>query len=169
MTNHWPKQDPASMNAFYGCPDLNRDLRPDPEWERQNLVHITPPFPMVIAWDITNKVSTIAIHRKCGDSLMRILTRIGSEISQADADKFQINRLGGSYMFRPMRGAHALSIHSWAAAIDLSPELNAFGREYASRPNMMPDQVVRIFADEGWTWLGLARTPDAMHFQAAVL
>jgi hypothetical protein len=168
MKEAWPRQDPASMNAFYGNPDLHHDGRPDPDWERQNLVHVVPPFRMLIAWDVSKTVSTISVHRKCAASLDRILKRIAESFTTAEAEQYQINRFGGTYLFRMERGAPRLSIHSWAAAIDLSPAINAFGREYGSRPNMMPMKAVQIFKDEGWVWGSSFPTPDCMHFQAAL-
>ena len=165
--NAWPIEDSVSMNAFYGNPDANRDGLPDTSWEGENLMRVIPPYPMVLAWDISTKVRTISIHKKCASSLARVLKRIATEMSIDDINKYQLDRYGGAYMFRLMRGATALSVHSWGAAIDLSPGINSFGTDYGHKPNMMPMSVVRMFEEEGATWGGLWRRGDAQHFQFA--
>lgn len=164
--NTWPAQDTNSLNAFYGSPD-NGSGQPSPDFEAQHLVSIAPPYSMVLAWDISKPVFHIRVNKKCADSLLRVLTRIGQEVTAADREKYQLNRYGGAYSFRLMRGLGRLSVHSWGAAIDLAPELNPLGAEYGSRPNMMPQQAVRLFQDEGWGWGGQWRRADAQHFQAA--
>lgn len=167
MTN-WPKQNAAAMNAFYGSPDANKDGSPDVKWEAANLVSIKPPYRMVLAWDKAKEVKTIRVHKKCADSLMRILTGIKDHYgSQAAIERARMHLFGGVYNFRLMRGGSSLSIHSWAAAIDLDPERNGFGVKYDESKGMMPLAVVRIFKAEGWDWGGLWSKGDAMHFQAA--
>lgn len=168
--NNWPKQDPASMNAFYGCPNINHDAEADPDWVRSNVVYIPPPFRLVLAWNPEKVVTKIAIHRKCADSLTRILERIGREVPCDVAEKCQLHMYGGSFMFRTVRGdASKLSMHSWAAAIDLSTIINDLGTKWGDKPNMMPAAVVSIFEAEGWTWGGRFSRPDCQHFQAATI
>ncbi len=167
--NFWPKQDPLSMNAFYGDPDPDHGGVPDKKWEAENIVRIAPAYPMVLAWAPEQPLKTISIHCKCADSLIRILHRIHDEVSAADILKYQLDRYGGAYAFRPMRGAARLSVHSWGAAIDISPAINSFGAAYLSKGNMMPMNVVQMFRDEGWVWGAPWSTPDAQHFQAALV
>lgn len=162
----WPRPDISSMNAFYGNPDTNHDGSPDLRWEADNIMRVIPPYPMVLAWDTSRKVKTISIHKKCAKSLGNILAAIAKEFTPAEREQFQLNRLGGAYIFRPQRGSHNLSKHSWGCAIDLAPELNVMSWEYGIRQNMMPMKVVDIFAAEGWKWGGLWARPDAMHFEA---
>ena len=164
--NVWPKQDPISMNAFYGDPDSQDDGLPDITFESKYLTGIVPPYPMILAWNL-KPVSMIKIHKKCAESLLVSLTQIGSDFTVAEREKYHLNRLGGGYNFRLMRGGAKLSIHSWGAAIDLAPELNPMGAEYGSRPNMLPMKAVKAFESQGWVWGGLWRTADGMHFQAA--
>lgn len=169
MNNEWPFQDVNAMNAYYGDPDTNRDGHPNQIWEAENIMRVIPPYRMFLSWNPSQALKTISIHKKCAASLARILARIAAEIPPDDIEKYHLNRFGGAYNFRLMRGLNALSIHSWGAAIDLAPELNPMGVGYGNKPNMMPLSAVQIFKDEGWTWLGLCHRPDAMHFQAANL
>jgi len=162
----WPLQDRESMNAFYGDPDTNRDGIPDRKWESENLVRFKTPYPMVLAWN-DKPLQRITIHKKCYESLERILTRIGQEFTEEEIRRFQLNRFGGTYNFRMTRGGTRLSIHSWGAAIDLAPTLNPLGRTHDAASFMMPEKAVKIFESEGWIWGGKWKRPDGMHFQAA--
>lgn len=165
MTN-WPKQ--SEMNAFYGNPDTNNDGQPDKAWEAANLIRITPPYKLVLAWDTKRSVSSVLVHKKCGESLLRILTAIKAHYKTQEAiEAARMHLFGGVYNFRLMRGGSKLSIHSWAAAIDLDPERNGLGKTWVDGKGMMPTAVVKAFEAEGWVWGGKWSRPDAMHFQAA--
>jgi hypothetical protein len=164
----WPAGNAAAMNRFYGNPDSDRNGIPDRAWEDANLMAITPPYRMVLAWDAKTPVKTIRVHKRCAESLTRVLAAIASHYgSQTALEKARMHLYGGCYNFRLMRGGSSLSIHSWGAAIDLDPERNAFGRKYSERQGMMPMDVVHLFKAEGWTWGGTWSKGDAMHFQAA--
>lgn len=154
------------MNAFYGNPDGNSDGLPDPAFETQHLTYIIPPYPMVFAWNM-KPVLRIKLNKKCADSALAALARIGREFDAGERQEYGLDRLGGGYTFRMMRGIPRLSIHSWGAAIDLAPDLNPLGAAPGSRPNMMPPEAVEAFRAEGWAWGGDWRRPDPMHFQAA--
>lgn len=154
------------MNAFYGDPDSQDDGLPDIAFESKYLTGIIPPYPMILAWNL-KPVTTIKLHKKCADSALAALTQIGRDFTVAEREKYQLNRLGGGYNFRLMRGGANLSIHSWGAALDLAPELNPLGAEYGSRPNMLPMKAVEAFRAQGWEWGGLWHRPDPMHVQAA--
>lgn len=160
----WPGK--AGMNDFYGNPDVNNDGAADLDWQRKNLTIIAAPYLMFYAG---KQVRNITVHRRCSDSLSRCLTAIGEAFDPKERATYQLDQFGGVYNFRRKRGGTSLSVHSWAAAIDLAPALNAFGWAYGSRPNMMPKAVVEIFAAEGWEWGGLWSKGDAMHFQAAAV
>lgn len=164
----WPLQ--SQMNAFYGNPDADGNGVVDPKWERENIVSITPPYRMVLAWDVSKEVRSIRVHRKCADSLLRILNAIKAHYkTQAAIELVGLHLYGGCFNFRLKRGGSTLSNHSWGSAIDLDPAHNAFGVKYDESKGMMPMAVVKIFQAEGWVWGGPWRTGDAMHFQAARL
>lgn len=160
----WPSQAPAAMNTFYGDPDVNHDGVADLAWQKKNLTTIVPPYRMYYDGE---PVKRITVHKKIAVSLVRILTRIGETFDAAERKALQLDQYGGVNNFRRKRGGKGLSIHSWAAAIDLAPAVNGFGVRYNEAAGMMPMAVVRIFEAEGWEWGGLWSRPDAMHFQAA--
>lgn len=159
---NWPKQ--SAMLAFYGNPDVNGDGKSDAKWEADNLVYIEAPYEMFYDG---KPVKRIRCHKLVADSLLRILTRIGKEISAEDRKQYGLDQFGGVHNFRPKRSGTTLSTHALAIAIDLAATLNPFKVKYGSRPNMMPMAVVRMFEAEGWVWGGLWSNGDGMHFQAA--
>lgn len=167
MTNVWPLQ--SGTRHFYGDPDPDRDGVANRSWEDHNLVLITPPYRMVLAWDITAPVRKIRVHRKCEDSLLAILNNIADHFgSEQEIESNRLHLYGGCYNFRLMRGGTSLSMHSFGCAIDLDPSHNQLGKAYSEKDGMMPMAVVKIFEREGWVWGGRWHRPDCQHFQAAV-
>jgi len=163
--DYWPASDPASMNAYYGNPDKNKDGLPDRDWEAENLVKLEPPYQMEWSWG--GEVKSIRIHKKCADSLYSILEQILEHYGSEEAvRKARMHLTGGAYNFRLMRGsARSLSMHSWGSAIDLDPVNNGLGVKWKDNGKMMPMAVVEIFEAEGATWGGRWKRGDAMHFQ----
>lgn len=155
MANNWPKQDFASMVAFYGNVG-------------ESQVKLALPYPMKLAWDMTKTVHQITCHAKVHDSLGRILASILAHYGSATGvNKASMDLFGGCLNVRKMRGGNLWSIHSWGTAIDLDPDHNTMSmhREQAS----MSNEVIAIFESEGWVSMGRARNFDYMHFQAATL
>jgi len=162
---NFPSSDTDSLIEFYGDPDVNGDGRPDVKWEIENLVKIKPPYPMVWAWNDI-QVKTISLHKKCAPAFLKALEGIRDEFDPFDRKRYQLDRCGGGYNFRLMRGGNKLSLHSYGAALDLAPEINFLGRKYDAKLNMMPMAAVMIFQKQGLTWGGRWGRPDAQHFQA---
>ena len=153
--NNWPKQSAA--DAFYGTP-RGFNGKASVLWKAQCLTHVTPPFAMNFAGA---PVTRMMIHRKCADSLSRVLQAIwvASSQSQKKIDAWGVSEFGGSFNFRLMRGSNNLSMHAYGCAIDLAPRRFAMGH---TSPKFCGD-VLQAFGDEGW--VNLPR--DRMHFQAA--
>lgn len=170
MSTAWPRQDAASMNAFFGNPDADHNGVVDPAWEAANIVSIAPPYRMALAWAPAQPVKGIRVHRKAAESLQRVLSAVLAHYgSQAAIEAARMHLYGGAFNFRLKRGGHTLSNHSWGSAIDLDPERNGFGVRWQDGRGMMPTPVIEAFRAEGWTWGGPWSTPDAMHFQACSL
>ena len=154
MTNIWPKQDYASMVAYYGNVG-------------ENQTKLVLPYPMRLAWDTSKTVTKITCHSKVHDSLERILSNIYDSYSK-DLTAVKNDRLdlyGGCLNVRKVRGGSSWSIHSWGAAIDLDPDNNTMSmhRDQAK----MPKAIIDIFIKEGWISMGQSKNYDFMHFQAA--
>lgn len=153
--NTWPKQDYASMLAFYGNVG-------------ENQTQLALPYPMRLAWDTSKTVHKLTCHNKVHDSLGRVLANILAHYGSLEAiQQARMDLFGGCLNVRKVRGGTNWSIHSWGCAIDLDPDHNALNthRDHAT----MPPEVIRIFQAEGWLSLGAAKNYDFMHFQAAGL
>lgn len=161
----WPK--PHEVRSFYGNPDANADGQPDPAWEAANLMSITPPYRMVLAWDPTRRLRSIRVHKKCASSLLLCLNKISLLYgSEQGVEANRMHLFGGVYNFRLIRGGTRLSMHAYGCAVDLDPERNPLGKKYDEDAGMIPMAVVKIFEDEGWAWGGRWSRPDCQHFEA---
>jgi hypothetical protein len=149
--NPWPKTDQASLRKFYGNPG-----------DESNLVTITFPYPMYYDG---KKVTKTRVHRKCADSLLRILTQIGNRFSGNEEIIEEAEDYGGIYNFRPKRGGTSWSLHAFGAAIDLDADDNTFRASWPMVADM-PLEIMECFAREGWKSAGAFWGYDAMHHEA---
>lgn len=157
MSNIWPLQ--KDCITFYGNPA-------HAGWLQANTISVPCPWALHVG---ATPVSHITIHKKCAESLTRVLEAIweacGKDPAQIVALRY--DRYDGSYNFRPMRGSAAMSMHSFACAIDWDAADNAFH----STKHLFTDQSLLVvkFKEEGWIWGGdwTPGSQDAMHVQAA--
>lgn len=157
MTNQWPLQ--RDCPAFYGNPRL-------PGWLHANTVDVACPWPLHYE---RTPVSHILIHKKCAESLAKVLANVWDAVGKdpAKITALRYDRFSGSYNFRVMRGGTALSMHSYACAIDWDAEDNAF---HSQRHLFHDDSLLIVkFKEAGWVWGGdwSPGSVDAMHVQAA--
>jgi len=168
MTNAWPDQLVAgALDAFYGNPrGANGEV--DPAWVKANIVQV-PCWEMV---EDGKKVTSIAIHRLCADSLKRVLWEIWNHYGQDPAKLIAagLHEFGGSFNFRTNRNAPTkLSLHAYGAALDLAPTANPNDTKWQDNGTMLPMAVVRAFKAEGWGWGGMfSGVPDGMHMEASL-
>lgn len=157
----WPHQ--SDCDTFYGDPRGDAGGA-HTRWENENLTRIRPPFNMFYEgrW-----VSSLLIHRKCADSLHRVLSTIWLDANEDQSliDEWGVSVYAGCYNYRLIRGGNRLSMHAYGCAIDLDPERNGLGDRtpnFANHPH-----IIEAFESEGWEWGGRWSRPDGMHFQAA--
>lgn len=157
----WPLQ--KDCDRFYGNP-RGANGKPSAKWESENLVSIRPPYRMTYAG---KPITGIRVHKKCAESLKRVLARIWEAAGkdQATVDRWGVSIYGGAYNYRLMRGGNSLSMHSWGCAIDLDPARNGLGDQTPHFANV--PEVLAAFAAEGWEWGGDWSRRDGMHWQAA--
>jgi hypothetical protein len=164
---NWPREwIPGDLDNFYGDPRGTAG-RADPTWVQQNLTTIVPPWAMR---SDGSAVPRITIHKKCADSLTRILNAIW-EFTGRDPAKIKaahLDEFDGSYNFRMnVNSPSKLSLHAYGAAIDLAAAENPNGKPWRPDGRMLPHWAIDAFLAEGWCWGGdFSATPDAMHFQA---
>jgi hypothetical protein len=159
----WP-HDPQEKDGFYGNPRPVSDGNANPAWQAANLVPFT--FP----WTLKDPQQYL-IHKKCKDSLDRILAWIWDFVGrdQAKIAFYHLDETGGTFVPRANRNNPAvLSNHSYGIAIDLAPDQNPNRAAWVDQaPPHLPRFVIQAFKAEGWRWGGdFNNTKDAMHFEA---
>lgn len=155
----WPLQ--SAVVEFYGDPAISGG-KASPKWEAASLILITCPW--VLRYE-GQPVRGIRIHRRCADSLARVLDDIWNTCgrSQAEIDRIGMSVYGGSFNPRPGRGLKTWSMHAYGCAVDFDPARNGLGDATPA----MDRRVIEAFEREGWEWGGHWSRPDGMHFQAA--
>lgn len=150
--NPWPGTSQRELQRFYGSPG-----------DEDNL--IVMPFPHQMYYD-GKIVRSTRVHKKCADSLFRILDNIGDKWGGAmGAIQDASEDYGGCYNNRPMRNGSLPSLHARGAAIDLDADDNS---NLANWPLVadMPIEIIIEFSREGWTCAGPWWHRDGMHSQA---
>ena len=149
--NPWPAADQASLRNFFGAPG-----------GESRLVSIEFPYAMFYG---TKKVTTTRVHRKCADSLLRVLHAIKAKYGNDESIMEEARSYGGIFNFRTKRGGSSYSLHAYGAAIDLDVDDNSFRNSWPMQSDM-PLEIIEEFAREGWVSGGAFWGYDAMHFQA---
>lgn len=147
----WPASDQASLKKFYGNPG-----------DESNLVELVFPYP--VFYD-GKRVTKTRVHKKCKDSLLRILTAIGASYGKQHGIMEEAEDYGGVFNFRLKRGGSSYSLHAFGAAIDLDADDNTFRDPWPTSADM-PLEIMVEFAKEGWIAAGAFWGYDSMHFQA---
>jgi hypothetical protein len=129
------------------------------------------PFPFVTAWPPFARIKQFSCHAKVAAALTGIFADAATHYGEKEFRRLRLDRFGGCYNYRKVRGGTALSMHSWGIAVDLDPENNqlAWGRDKASFAKPEYEPFWKIVEAAGATSLGRVRNYDWMHFQFANL
>ena len=154
---------------FYGNPDADGDMKPDPGWEQRHIVGMRLPFPMKLSWGSHQVIAWVRVHKECAEAMMGALETfrdsVGADLIEANAwDSF-----GGLYHVRLKGGSKTqYSMHAWGAAIDINPHLGAM-HEFPTQPSELVEAFEASGAEWGGDWpLIYTGAPyDGMHFQFA--
>jgi hypothetical protein len=148
----------AQLFAKYGKPT---------ETGSQYLVTLKLPYPMVLAWDKSTKVTSIRCHKLVADKLKNIFEQILAAYGIDQIKALGIDIYGGCFNYRKMRGGTEWSRHSWAVAIDLDPDRNQLKENHTTARFARPEykQMIDIFYANGFEGLGIEQDRDWMHFQ----
>ncbi len=136
---------------------IGPDGQLDPRWETNFLARVNLPFPLRLAWDLSQTINQMTCHRR----MTAVYASVFAGIQQSGLQA-RVSTFGGCFAFRPQRTGSKLSAHSWGIAIDLNPGSNLQGSA-----GDMDARVVEIFKNTGFQWGGewKGKTCDPMHFQ----
>lgn len=159
VLSKWPSDDIEELINFYGRPDLVSGYAP-------KQVELKLPYPMKLSWMPSVQITKSRCHKAVHDSLSIILQNILKEFGKSGIEEYGLNILGGITNVRTMRGDDIkISRHSFGIAIDLNPTANGMRTPWPKKATM-PEAVIEIFEEQGWTSFARVRGIDAMHFQA---
>ena len=131
------------------------------------LVTIKLPYPMRLSWDMNVKVSKMSCHKLVSDKFISVFNDLLSHYGYDKIVELGIDRFGGCFNFRKMRGGSDYSRHSWGVAIDLDPVRNKLKETSRTarfaRPEYKP--MIDIFYKHGFLSLGIEKNYDWMHFE----
>jgi len=148
-------------------PELFKKYGTPTETGSPYLIKITLPYPMILSWDKTKKVTSIRCHKLVAEKFKAVFDDILKHYGLAEIEKLGINLYGGCFNFRQMRGGSDYSRHSWGVAIDLDPERNQLKETSATarfaRAEYKP--MIDIFYKHGFLSLGREKNYDWMHFE----
>jgi len=158
---------------FYGNPDRNGDMIRDPVWDQEFITTVKLPYPMRRSWpDAEGKYPTVThvkVHRRCAWALIAALEEFAHEVGEDTIHAQGWDVWGGCDNWRPQTGGKVLlSIHSWAAGVDVNPALGEYGK-----PSRQPEELLEAFRKLGatcgadWPAMNPAWPCDAMHIQFA--
>lgn len=133
----------------------------------KNLVSITLPFALKIAWDLDTKVKRMKCHKLVAVKLQRIFAELLAEYGYEKIVELGIDIFGGCYNYRKMRGGNDWSRHAWAIALDFDPERNGLNTKWSdcqlAKPEYKP--MIDIFYRNGFVNQGIEKGFDGMHFE----
>ena len=134
-----------------------------------NLISLTLPYPMRIAWDKAHTVSKIQCHKLIAPNLKAVFDDILAKYTLPKMQELGIDLFGGCYNFRKKRGGSDWSRHAWGIAIDLDPDRNGLKTKWPNAQFAKPEykDMVDIFYKHGFVNQGKELGFDAMHFEIA--
>jgi hypothetical protein len=142
------------LNAKYGVPNEAGTY----------LTTIILPYPFLYDG---KPVSKMRCHKLVADKFLAVFNDILAHYGLEEINKLGINKYGGCFNYRKMRGGSQLSRHSWGVAIDLDPQRNLLKETSATarfaRPEYKP--MIDIFYKHGFVSLGREKNYDWMHFE----
>jgi len=132
------------------------------------------PLPIVylLAWDLTQKCTTITLHKDVGQSWIDAETEALAYYGEEKFKELELHIFGGSYVPRYMRGTEnsdnpKWSDHAWGTAVDKNPTKNGLKMNKTNSQFAKPeyDKYFEIMEKHGWYSLGRYRGYDYMHLQ----
>ncbi len=102
----------------------------------------------------------------------KALIKVRDELAKYKALKKYLTPSAGTFNWRKISGTKRLSVHSFAAAIDINIKYAHYWRWSGDKPgkvrsykNKVPEKIINIFENNGFIWGGKWYHYDTMHFE----
>ncbi len=152
----FPVQREDAMTVYFGPRGASR------------LTRVPCPWELTLDWQPFSKTNVIAVNERLADSLAGILAAALDHYGLDGIRENGLDRFGGSFNNRRIRGGSAWSTHAWGIAIDWYPSRNKLrwrsDRASLAHPDL--DFWWGLWEAEGWLSLGRTEDRDWMHVQA---
>ena len=102
------------------------------------LVSIDLPYPMVYNG---KPVKKMRCHKLVKDNFLAVFNELLSVYTYPEIVRLGIDKFGGCFNFRKMRGGTEYSRHSWGIAIDLDPQRNLLKETSKTARFARPDSL----------------------------
>ena len=146
------------LMAIYGKPN---------ETGEGYLTTIQLPYTMRLAWDLDTTVKRMRCHKLVAENFRAVFNDLLIHYGYDKIVELGIDKFGGCFNFRKMRGGSDWSTHSWGIAIDLDPGRNKLKETSRTARFARPEykQMIDIFYKHGFISLGVEKNYDWQHFQ----
>jgi len=116
---------------------------------------------------------TMAFNTRYGaaDAFVRVEAQLRPMLAADRSLARYLLPASGGVVWRVIAGTRRLSVHSFAAAVDVSPKGNPYWRDFPPGANILPTRqgfppaVVAAFEAQGFIWGGKWSEFDVMHFE----
>ena len=152
-----PYDTNADLEKFYGKPGTN-------------LVRMSFPYKMRLAWNTKVQVSATRCNAKAKDDLIKIFSETLNHYSLKGVRELGLDLYGGCYNKRKIRGGNRWSTHAYAVAVDLNPVQNRlhWRKDKALFAQPQYDKFWDIVYANNFYGLGIEKNYDFMHIQRAI-
>lgn len=125
---------------------------------------ISLPYPMVYDGKPVNKMRC---HKLVKKNFLAVFNELLSVYTYPEIVRLGIDKFGGCFNYRKMRGGTEFSRHSWGIAIDLDPQRNLLKETNKTARFARPEyaKMIDIFYKHGFVSLGREKNFDWMHFE----
>lgn len=157
-----PRETDSEMTKFYGKPSKNLELA----WFSfpTDKVRLYSRDGVELKSVVGDSRDDHRTHPLLADRLTNALAEIYYTLGEERFFAEGWHVYGGSHNYRQKVGGSSLSTHSWALAVDISPDENP----YAQKTTTFSDTAINIMEKWGFLSGGRAWGKDWMHFQAAI-